>query len=92
MLDIEGIDEAARTYYVRLIPLYTMETRRFQLCTQQKLLYLEIAHLYRAISRLRTSAALSRDSLRKPSAQSRVCHAISGFWECAAQSRDCANS
>ena len=34
-----------------------------------------------AISRLRTGAAQSRDW-----------HAISGFWECAAQSQDCANS
>ena len=43
--------------------------------------YLEIAHRCHAILRL-----------RKPSEQSRDWHAISGFWECAAQSRDCANS
>jgi len=49
--DIEGDNGAARAYYVRLLPLYTMETRRVQLCTQQKLRYLEIA----------TGAARSRD-------------------------------
>ena len=38
-----------------------METRRVQLCTQQKLRYLEIAHQCRAISRLCTGAAQSRD-------------------------------
>jgi len=81
MPDIEGDDGAARAYYVRLLPLYTMETWRVQLCTLQKLRYLEIAHRCRAISRL-----------RKPSAQSRDWHAISGFWECTAQSRDCTNS
>ena len=36
------------------------------------------------------NCAISR--LRKPSAQSQYWHAISGFWECVAQSRDCANS
>ena len=56
--DIESDDGAARAYYVRPLPLNTMETWRVQLCTQQKLRY----------------------------------HAILGFWECAAQSRDCANS
>jgi len=54
--DIEGDDGAARAYYVRLLPLYAMETRRVQLCTLQKLRYLEIAHQCRAISRLRTGA------------------------------------
>ena len=43
MPDIEGEDGAARAYYIRLLPLYTMETRRVQLCMQQKLRYLEIA-------------------------------------------------
>jgi len=61
MPDIEGDDEAARAYYVRLLPLYTMETRRVQLCTLQKLRYLQIAHWCRAISRLRTGATQSRD-------------------------------
>ena len=42
---------------------------------------LEITHWCHAVSRL-----------RKPSAQSRNWHAISGFWECTAQSWDCANS
>jgi len=40
---------------------YTMETRRFQLCTQQKSRYLEIEHWCHAISRLRTGATQSRD-------------------------------
>ena len=35
MPDIEGEDGAARAYYIRLLPLYTMETRRVQLCMQQ---------------------------------------------------------
>jgi len=61
MPDIEGDGGAARAYYVRLLPLYTMETQRVQLCTLQKLRYLEIAHQCRAISRLRTGAAQSRD-------------------------------
>jgi len=58
MPDIEGDDGAERAYYVRLLSLYTMETRRVQLCTLQKLCYLavprdlEIAHWCRAISRL----------------------------------------
>jgi len=38
-----------------------METRRVQLCTLQKLRYLQIAHWCRAISRLRTGATQSRD-------------------------------
>ena len=61
MPDIEGDDRAARAYYIRLLPLYTMEIRWVQLCTLQKLRYLEIAHRCRAISRLRTGAAQSRD-------------------------------
>jgi len=61
MPDIEGDDGAARAYYVRLLPLYTMETRRVQLCMLQKFHYLEIAHRCRAISTLRTGAAQSRD-------------------------------
>ena len=61
MPDIEGDDRAARAYYVRLLPLYTMETRRVQLCMLQKLRYLKIAHQCRAILRLRTGAAQSRD-------------------------------
>jgi len=44
-----------------LLPLYTMETRRVQLCMQQKLHNLEIAHWCRAISRLHTGAVQSRD-------------------------------
>jgi len=43
------------------IPLYTMETGRVQLCTQQKLCYLEIAHRCCMISRLCTGAAQSQD-------------------------------
>ena len=53
-----------------LIPLYTMETWRVQLCKLQKLRYLEVAHWRRAISRLarnfwilRMCSAISR--LRK---------------------------
>ena len=82
---IEGDDGAARAYYVRLLPLYTMETRRVQLCTQQKLRYLEIVHQCRAISRLRTGAAQSRDCVNPV----RDWHAISGssrlrkFLDCA---------
>ena len=52
MPDTEGDDGAARAYYVRLLPLYMMETRRVQLCMQQKLRYLEIAHRCCAILRL----------------------------------------
>jgi len=48
-----------RAYYIRLLPLYTMEIRWVQLCTVQKLRYLEIAHQCRAISRLRNGAAQS---------------------------------
>ena len=33
MPDIEGDDRAAGAYYVCLLPLYVMETRRVQLCT-----------------------------------------------------------
>ena len=55
MPDIEGDDGAARAYYVRLLPLYTMETRRVQLCTLQC-----------AISRLRTGAMRSRDCALVP--------------------------
>ena len=44
-------------------------------------LNLEIAHWCHSLSRL-----------CKPSAQSQDWHPISGFWECAAQSWDCANS
>jgi len=51
MPDIEGDNGAAKAYYVRLLPLYTMETQRVQLCMQQKLRYLEIAHWCRAITR-----------------------------------------
>ena len=58
MPDIEGDDGAARAYYVRLLRLYTMETRRVQLCTLQNL---EIACRSRAILRLRTGATQSRD-------------------------------
>ena len=47
MPDIEGDDGAARAYYVQLLPLYTMETRRVQFCTQQKLRYLEIGTQFR---------------------------------------------
>ena len=61
MPDIEGDDGATRACYVRLLPLYTMETRRVQLCTQQKLRYLESARRCRTISRLRTGAVQSRD-------------------------------
>ena len=44
MSDTEGDDGGARAYYVHPLPLYTMETQRVQLCTQQKLCCLEIAH------------------------------------------------
>jgi len=57
MPDIEGDNGAARAYYVRLLPLYTMETRRVQLCN------LEIAHRCHAISRLCTGAVQSRDCI-----------------------------
>ena len=63
MPNIEGDDGAARAYYVRLLRLYTMETRRVQLCMLQKLRYLGIAHRCRAISRLRTGAAQSQDGV-----------------------------
>ena len=50
-------------------------------CAILTLRNLEIAQQHCAISRLRSNIAQSRDW-----------HAISGFRECAAQSRDCANS
>ena len=57
--------------------IYTMETRRVQLCTQQKLRYLEIAHRCRAISRWRTGAAQSRHCVNP------VCNLKIGtqFWD-----------
>ena len=62
MHDIEGDDRAARAYYIRLLPLYTMEIRWVQLCTLQKLRYLEIDCAHQcAISRLRKHIAQSRD-------------------------------
>jgi len=69
MPDIEGDDGAARAYYMRLLPLYMMETRR----VGEKLRYLEtpvrnleMAHRCRAISRLRTGAARSQDCALVP--------------------------
>jgi len=61
MPDIEGDNGAARAYYRRLLPLYTMETQWVQLRTLQKLRYLQIAHRCRTTLRLRTGAAQSRD-------------------------------
>ena len=51
MPDIEGDDGAARVYYVRFLPLYTMETRRVNCARNRNC----------AISRLRTCATRSRD-------------------------------
>jgi len=62
MPDIDGDDGAAGAPYIHSLPLYTMETRTttwVQLCIQQKLHDLEIAHWCRAISRLHNLSAQS---------------------------------
>jgi len=61
MPDIDGDDGAARAHYIRSLLFYMMETRRVQLCKQQKLRDLEIAHQCRTISRLCSDAMQSRD-------------------------------
>ena len=91
MPDIEGEDGAARAYYIRLLPLYMMETRRVQLCMQQKLHYLEIAHRCRAIFRLRTGAAQSQDCVN-PVSNLEIGTQFRDSEYAHAQSRDCTNS
>ena len=59
--DIDGDNGAARAHYICSLLLYMMETRRVQLCMQQKLRDLEIAHQCHAILRLRTGATQSQD-------------------------------
>ena len=66
MPDIEGDDGVARAHYVCSLPLYMMEIRRVQLCLQQKLRDLEIAHWCRAISRLRKPSVQSQFGTQFP--------------------------
>jgi len=81
MPDIDGDNGAAKNSLCMFLTCVHDGNSKGLIVLQQKVRDLEIAHWCHAISRL-----------CKPSAQSRDWHPVSRFWECAAQSQDCANS